>query len=255
MFLFKKIIGPFFDPLSICLIVFALGLLMLWFTKKQRAGRILVSIGFIFLVLTSYTRVPALFIKPLESQYPSMLTIDRSAGVKWIVVLGGGVAADTGMPPNSQLTAPSLARLIEGVRIHNLLPQTRLLVSGGPVYTDIPEAEVMAKTALSLGIDPKKLVVDTESIDTEEQALLIKKVIGTDPFILVTSAYHMPRSVALAKKLGLHPIPAPTDHANKNTTLKTHPAIFFPNAANIQTVESATHEYLGLIWSKLRGKI
>ena len=86
-----------------------------------------------------------------------MVQIPRSPGIKYVVVLGAGVSADNKIPPNAQLSITALARLVEGIRIHNALPQTRLVLSGGLMSNNVSEAEAMAKTALSLGIDPHKI--------------------------------------------------------------------------------------------------
>ena len=81
-----------------------------------------------------------------------------------------------------------------------------------------------------------------------------KKIVGDNKFILVTTASHMPRSMALFKKLGMQPIPAPTDHAMKRRQ-GIHPGVFFPNSGKIRNAELVFHEYLGLAWAKLRGQI
>ena len=255
MFLLKKIVGPFFDPLSICLMLFVIGLIMLWFTKRQRVGKVLVTIGLAILIIASYHWPSVRFIRPLESQHPALLQIDKASGVKWVVVLGEGFVADTKMPPNSQLSNSSLARLVEGIRIHKTLPRTQLVLSNGPGQNNISATGAMARTAELLGVDRQKLVLDSRSRDTEEQALFIKKLVGNDRFVLVTTASHIPRSVALLKKLGLHPIPAPTDHIDKQETGEINPSAFLPAAVNIMRVELAVHEYLGMLWANMRGRI
>ena len=77
---------------------------------------------------------------------------------------------------------------------------------------------------------------------------------GKDQFILITAASHMLRSVALFKKLGMQPIPAPTDHSFKGRQM-INPGVFFPSAGKIGNAERVFHEYLGLAWAKLRGQI
>ena len=71
---------------------------------------------------------------------------------------------------------------------------------------------------------------------------------------LAFSLTHMPRSVALFKKLGMQPIPAPTDYTVKESE-HLSPGSFFPGAGNIVKVERAIHEYLGMIWAEFRGQI
>ena len=255
MYLVKNSVGPFFDPLSICLAIFTIGLIMLWFTKRQTIRKDPDNYrARIFHPCRLYW-FSAPFIKPLESKYPAIVQIPSSPGIKYVVVLGAGVSADKKIPPNAQLSITALARLIEGIRIHNALPQTRLVLSGGLMSNNVSEAQAMAKTALSLGIDRRKMILDSQTKDTEDQAQLIKQIVGNDQFFLVTSASHMPRSIALVKKLGLHPIPTPTDYRVKGDNREITPGKFFPNAVNVMMVELAMHEYLGMAWAKMRGRI
>ena len=108
--------------------------------------------------------------------------------------------------------------------------------------------------ALALGLDRSDLVLEEESKDTKDEARLVKHIVKKDRFILVTAASHMPRSMALFRKQGMNPIPAPTEHLVKKRQ-KVSPGLFFPGASNLRKVERAFHEYLGLVWGKIRGQI
>lgn len=115
------------------------------------------------------------------------------------------------------------------------------------------EAAVLAEAALSLGVNRQDLYLDTRSKDSKDQAQEVKKIVDGKRFIVITSAAHMPRVMALFKKQGLLPIPAPTDYRIK-TRQPINPGMFFPGASNLRNAENAIHEYLGLIWAKLRGQ-
>ena len=118
----------------------------------------------------------------------------------------------------------------------------------------VPNAKIMADVAEAIGVNKQDLVLESLSKDTKDEARLIQKIVGKDQFILVTSASHMPRSVALFKKHGMHPIPAPTDYFVKKRQ-RVSPGIFFPSAGDLYKTERAFHEYLGMVWAKLRGQI
>jgi len=122
MFLFKKIVGPFFFPVTIILMMLILGLFFLLLARKQRTGKILVLIGTTFLGLLSYDGVSERILKPLEYKYPPLLSGQSIQNVKWIVVLGGGHSSDPELPVTSQLSEASLARVVEGIRLHRGLP-------------------------------------------------------------------------------------------------------------------------------------
>ena len=256
MFLFKKIVGPFLFPLSICLEIFLIGLFLLWLTKKKRAGKIFVSAGVVLLILCTYAPVPRLLLQPLESRYPPLLSVKDLPEIRWIVVLGGGHTSDSQMPANSQLDHTSLARLVEGIRLHHSLPGSKLILSGGALYDPVPESKVMADVALALRVQRQNLILESLSKDTEEEAVLIQKMVGQDAFALVTSASHLPRAVGLFRKLGMHPIPAPTDYGIRESPgEEITPGIFFPRSTDLQNAEAAVYEYLGLAWAKLRNRI
>ena len=129
-----------------------------------------------------------------------------------------------------------------------------MLLSGGSVFDSTSDAGAMAKMAMALGIEKKEIVLESESKDTKDQALFIRNIIGNNRFVLVTSASHMARSVALFRAKGMKPIPAPTGFRVKNT-LKMSPARFFPSGKGIDKMERVVYEYLGIAWARLRGQI
>jgi len=90
MFLLKKIIAPFFMPVPACLLLALVGLFCLWFTRKQKTGKVFVTISVLLLGFFSYGAVSDMLAKPLEQEYPPITDIQAYKGVKWIVVLGGG---------------------------------------------------------------------------------------------------------------------------------------------------------------------
>jgi uncharacterized SAM-binding protein YcdF (DUF218 family) len=113
----------------------------------------------------------------------------------------------------------------------------------------------MARVATILKIDRNDIILETSSQDTKDEALKIKKVVGSDRFVMVTSASHMPRAMALFQKQGMNPIPAPTDFWVKTSQQGIHPGSFYPRADGLRKMERVMHEYLGLVWAKLRGQI
>ena len=254
MFLLKKIISAFLYPLPVCLGFLFVGLLFLWFTRKQWAGKVLVTLGALLLALLSSANIADRILSPLEETCLPLRQAGKLPGVKWIVVLGGGHSSDMRLHANAQLSRASLGRLVEAIRIHRELPEAKIIVSAGRRDHVEPGSEVMTKAAKSLGVDEKDLILESTSLDTEDQAMEIKKIVGHDKFILVTSAGHVPRSVFLFEKYGMHPIPAPTDylahnHPDKGKNLER----FFPSIDNLYKTKSAFHEYFGLLWLRIKG--
>jgi len=255
-FVLKKIVTFAVYPLSICLITLVIGLFFVWFTRRQKLGKILVTAGAVALILFSFSPVTDTLLSSLENKFPPLTDLTGLEDVKWIVVLGGGHNSDSRYPANDQLSGASLSRLVEGIRIHNSLKDSKLILSGGAVFDPIPEAKVMSDVALALGVGPGDLLLELESKDTEDQARLISKLVNLkakERFILVTNAAHMPRAMALFRKYGKQPIPAPTDFWVKDIK-GVNPIIFFPSASSLRRMERVFNEYLGLAWAKIKPK-
>ncbi|MDP6925332.1 MAG: envelope biogenesis factor ElyC [Candidatus Scalindua sp.] len=261
MFILKKIIPAFIYPLPISLLFSFVGLYLLWFTTKQKVGKVLVSVGLVILTLFSYSILTNRLLRPLERQYGkfeinSSLAVtetDDKSEVKFIVVLGGGHTSDPELPLLSQLGKGSLVRLIEGIRIYRKYPGSKLLLSGGAVFDPVSEAEIMARVAREIGVPERDIILESKSQDTRDEALFIKPIVGNEPFVLVTTASHIPRSMALFKKLGMNPIPSPVGHSIRDGKRPIFYS-FFPSTGNLYKTELAIHEYLGLTWARLRGQ-
>jgi uncharacterized SAM-binding protein YcdF (DUF218 family) len=108
--------------------------------------------------------------------------------------------------------------------------------------------------ALALGVDPGTLLVEERSRNTRDQAVFIGRIVGKDPFILVTSASHMPRAMGMFRKEGMDPISAPTDHivAESNSPALLH---YLPSEGALKNTRRAVYEFLGLTWARMRGQI
>jgi uncharacterized SAM-binding protein YcdF (DUF218 family) len=262
IFLFKKIMTPLLMPVTLGLEIAFLGLFLLWFTKKQRTGKLLVTLGLGLVLILGHNLVADPLISSLEKGYPpdqiQLEPINPSPhlklSIKYIVILGGGHASDPALPLTSQVSAESLRRLIEGIQLYHRLPETKLIVSGGAIFDSMPHAELMFRLASDLGVPLTDIIVESRPKDTKDEARFIRPIVGGQPFFLVTDASHMRRSVALFRHLNMNPIPAPTGHSVRLDSQLT-PSDFFPNADNLKKSEKAFHEYLGLLWARLRGQI
>jgi uncharacterized SAM-binding protein YcdF (DUF218 family) len=252
MFVLKKIVALLLMPMSLCLGVLGVGILLLWMRRRIGAAKVLLTLVFLVLTALSFSAVADPLIKPLELWYPPLLDTSTLKGVKWVVVLGSGHTSNSELPPNAQIGSSSLVRLVEGIRIHHALPESKLLLSGGAVFDPVPEAVTMAAVARMLGVDPNGMVLEIQSQDTSQQSHFVQEFVQNEQCVLVTSAMHMPRAMLVFKQRGLKPIPAPIEFENlmqKNIG----PYHFFPRAVELCKVEAALHEYLGLLWARVTG--
>jgi uncharacterized SAM-binding protein YcdF (DUF218 family) len=247
-----KAFGSLFFPVPLTCEILALGLVLLWFTRRQKAGKVLVTAGVVLLLLLGNTGISGELLRPIERRYSPLVVSSEAqtpgplrAGM-YIVVLGGGYSSDPTVDLLSRLDEATLARLAEGILLYKKVPGCKLILSGGP-----PEqAESMGKAALALGVKEQDIVLETKSKNTEQEAIFIAPMVGKGPFVLVTSASHMPRAMGLFRKLGMNPIAAPTDYLAKGR-LRLEPDNLFPGYYGLYESERAVYEYLGITWETL----
>ncbi|OGR03906.1 MAG: hypothetical protein A2511_08235 [Deltaproteobacteria bacterium RIFOXYD12_FULL_50_9] len=260
MALAKMLVYRLFFPLPVVLFFLFGGLYFLWFTKRHNVGKSLVTLSGLLLLLCSSMVFGFLSLRPVETQYRPYglgFEIDGPAGkypVKYVVVLGGGQHSQAGLPLTSFLTHESLVRLIEGIRINRQHKESRLVLAGGKGLDSMPEAETMQAIALDLGVKAEDMIVEAQGRDTAEQVKFIQNIVGDSLFVLVTSAAHMPRAMALFAKNGLKPIPAPTGQYSRDMR-GFRPDILFPRAEGVRMVERAIYEFLGTWWARLTKQI
>jgi uncharacterized SAM-binding protein YcdF (DUF218 family) len=252
MFLLKKVISRCLFPLPLSLEIICVGLYLLWFTRKQRTGKALVTFGTLLLTGLSYFFTANGLLHPLERRYPPLDMTSRGEvtrpAVRYIMVLGAGANTDLGVPVSSHVSADLMVRLVEGVRLHRELPGSQLILSGGN-----GSAEGMAQVAEALGVSPQDVILSPTPRDTEEEAMRVAPLLGESPFVLVTSAAHMPRAMGLFRKRSLQPLAAPTDYLAPRQVLDSD--AIFPNAFNLFKSQTAFYEYLGLAWAEVQRKI
>src|SRR6185503_8102234 len=172
MFLLKKFLSPLLFPVPIIVLLLVAGVALLWFSRRQKAGKILVTSGLAVLVVLSYN-VANPVLRSLEHLYPSL---DPSvvAEAKWVIVLGGGTSSDPALPLTARPSGATLGRLVEGMRLQREIPGSRLLLSGAAVFSGGSDADSMAAVAAALGMPREHMVLEDESQDTESQAVNVR---------------------------------------------------------------------------------
>ena len=258
MFLAKKWLGSLLLPLPLLLLLAGIGCLLL-VAQKRRSGAGLLGLALLSLLLLSTRPVANALIRPLETQYPPYQVKEHELTsaeleVKHIIVLGAAQVADPRLPLLSQLGHAGLSRISEGVRLAHAYPEARLIVSGYAGGEGRSSAELYSLVAQELGIDATRLALVPEPKDTAEEAAAIAPMIDSEPTLLVTSASHMPRSIALFQAQGAQPIAAPVGHHAKETAGSLPLYSYLPKAHYLERSEIAWHEYLGSAWHWLTGQ-
>ena len=246
-------------PASLALIVG--GTLLGLSQRHRRLGRTLGLMGILVLLVTSHRQIGLHLLAPLENVYPAIPEFTANtplpadlAACQYIVVLGGGHADMLNLPASSKLSPYALSRLTEAVRLARALPKAKLITLGPGNPGQDTHAHVLATAAISLGIAPHRIIENSLGRDTENEALVVRDITDGARFALVTSAWHMPRSMGLMRKAGLNPVACPTDYqARANQTFNLNDWLW--GIDGLERSSWAIYERLGTFWAKLRGKI
>lgn len=233
------------NPLTFFWLLLAVALLLYKLNKKKTA-KVIALLGITELFLFSVTPLPVYMIRQLEQQYP---VYKGSKNEKLpIHVLGNYHAEDPSLYPSQKLSEQALERVTEGIRVYNL-SHTPISFSGYAVNKQEPTATVMSKAAVSLGVTPKDTLILPSPRNTWEEAQACKKRFGSNKFILVTSATHMPRAMEVFRSLDMQPIAAPAGFIVKEGTTNAM-YNWWPSSFKIMCTEIAFYEYTAQLYYK-----
>lgn len=250
LFTLKKIVGGLVQPLPLLLLLMGIGLALLWFSRWQKGGKVVLSVAWLTLLLISLQPVADKLLLPLETQYPTWRA--ASAPIPYIVVLGGGYTYNPEWAPSSNLIGNSLPRVAEGVRLYRANPGAKMIFTGAAAQTNpVSSARTAAQVAESLGVDPTDIITLDTPRDTEEEAASTAAIVGQQAFLLVTSANHLPRALRFFQAQGLHPIPAPANQLAITSPLNPWERVF-PSAYYLSHSERAWYETLGTLWQWIK---
>ncbi|MDU6922911.1 envelope biogenesis factor ElyC [Franconibacter helveticus] len=250
LFTLKKFIGGLMLPLPFLLLVMALALALLWWSRWQKTAKGLLTASWFALFLLSLQPVTDRLLKPIESAYPTWRGQEK---VNYVVVLGGGYTWNPAWAPSSNLINNSLPRVTEGIRLWHANPGAKLVFTGAPAKTNpVSTAEAGARVAQSLGVPRSDIITLDTPRDTEEEAAAVAKAIGHQPFLLVTSASHLPRAMRFFQHQGLKPIPAPANQMAIESPLNPWERVI-PSPLWLMHSDRVGYETLGRIWQWLKG--
>jgi uncharacterized SAM-binding protein YcdF (DUF218 family) len=255
MFIASKLLALLAQPLHwvIALLVLALAL-----RRHPVAARRLTVVSVLLLVLLGWQPLPDLLLRPLESAYPEFAPDADLSGYTGVVVLGGalepGYLAQAHQQP---LLGESAERMTAAVALVQRHPKLRLVFSGGEgqLFGSGPsEAERAARFFSSMGVEPQRITLEAASRNTYENAVMGAALPGIDPrqrWLLLTSAWHMPRAMGSFEKAGWNVTAYPVDHRTAQTTPWTQYALHL-GAAKWHMV---LREWLGLAAYRITGRI
>jgi len=250
MIFVSKLLTALFLPPG-CIILF---LIVLVFFVKWKI-KIFLGMLLIFFYAFSIQPVSDFLLKPLENAWPPLPEDTDKTWPQAIVVLGGGTVQ--GSPEAGEghdtLSSDALKRAVYAFTLRNTF-RVPLVFSGGKVFDYDQETEAAAAERLfeSLGLDSRRIVLETTSRNTWENARETAKLFSDEGHsleraILVTSAYHVKRGVYCFERNGISVIPAPTDYKCERGR-RYDILSFLPSMIYLENTWLALHEYIGLLY-------
>lgn len=260
MFLFlSKLLPLFIYPLGLSCIMLVVALVMLW--KKPRFAAIPVASALIILLVTSNNWVALSLLRSLEWQN----TPTQLPQAEAIAILGGATKSHFFPRPGVDLGEEG-DRLLYGAELYKQGLAPVIIVSGGRIAwrgSGSPESKDMAEILTQVGVPPDVIIQEPNSYNTHENAVNVKQILnsrGIKNILLVTSAMHMPRSLAIFKREKIAAFAAPTDFLASTNEFQEIQSSFeaqlltvLPDSGSLQNFTRALKEYVGFIIYRLKG--
>ena len=257
MFFYLAKIGWFLlQPLVAVIAIAALG----WIAMRLGFGRLggaMTFLAAVILVLVSLSPLGLVMTAALENRFPRPEIMPRD--VAGIVVLGGSFDTRVARTRGVVELNEAADRVTTALALARMYPDATLLFSGGVAAAfsdDVPETQSAEAFYLSMGLDPNRLKLDARARDTFENARYSLELADPKPgetWLLVTSAYHMPRAVGCFRTVGFDVTPYPVDYRTPGGAEVWRPST--ATTRNLEKVHFALREYLGLAAYWFAGRI
>jgi uncharacterized SAM-binding protein YcdF (DUF218 family) len=253
-FVLSKTIGIALLPANFLIGIGLLGAILLA-TRLASFGRRLLIASAVLLAVCGLSPLGNLLLHPLEARFPPW---DPARGAPdGIVVLGGAIDAELSADHGTVVFTRAADRVVEAAALARQYPKARIIFSGGSAnLTDGPrEADYAAAIFERLGVARDRLIMERRSRNTMENAEFSKELAapkGGERWLLVTSAFHMPRSIGIFRKVGFAVEPCPIDWRTDRSVdwLEFSPFVL----DGLERTEIAVREYLGLVAYRISGR-
>lgn len=255
-FYLSKIFWFFIQPINLAVVLLILGVVagaLGW--RRMRGVAVFFALAVMF--LCAWTSFGALMLSPLEDRFARPAEMPER--VDGIIVLGGGFEGAINRVRGGYELNSGGDRFVETAVLARRFPEAKVLVSGGSgaiVLDGEGDADTAPRLLTALGVERDRLILENRSRNTAENAQFSKDLVSPQPgetWLLVTSAFHMPRSVGLFRKAGFEVVPWPTDY---RTSGEEGVGLFRDNATDsLQNATLGVREWIGLVAYRLSGRI
>jgi uncharacterized SAM-binding protein YcdF (DUF218 family) len=255
-FFLSKTIGKMLLPTNFLIGIGVIGALLLA-TRWASLGRRLMVFSLLMLAVCGFSPLGSWLLYPLESRFPPW---DAARGAPdGIIILGGSIDPDLSIAHGGAVVRSDADRIIAAAALARQYPNARILFTGGSanlMSNDAREADYAGALFESLGVARARLTMERRSRNTQENVEFSKAMVAPksgERWLLVTSAFHMPRSVGLFRKAGFAVEPYPVDWrvGGRSDLL----AFFSVADEGLGRTEIALREWMGLIAYRASGKI
>jgi uncharacterized SAM-binding protein YcdF (DUF218 family) len=258
MFLISKLVGVLTDPATVVLLLLAAGWLLSLSRRGRRKGLALTGATLAVVVLLAVVPVEQWATAWLENRFPPPAAMPEK--VDGIIVLGGAINPLISATRGQVSIGGGATRVTALTALARHYPEARLVYSGGagdPFIQDLKEADYAEAFYREQGVDTGRIVFERQSRNTRENATLTMEAMRPRPgetWLLVTSAWHMPRAVGCFRAAGWPVVAYPVDYATAGrrdrpwwAELRFNPGKGFSGLAPL------IHEAMGLVSYRMMG--
>jgi uncharacterized SAM-binding protein YcdF (DUF218 family) len=248
------------QPSTLIALLIGYGAILIW-TGWARWGRRFVTIGAILLLIAGLSPLGNALILPLEDRFPRA-DLDAPPPPTGFIILGGAEDRLVGEARSAPTLNEAGERIVEAVILARRFPEAKIAFSGGDagiLYKSGSEAEGAETLLTALGVPQERLILEARSRDTYENAVYLKQEFTRDGelgsgkrWLLITSAYHMPRAIGAFRQAGFNVEPWPVDYRTRGRADLTRP--FDKVSEGLRRVDVAAREWVGLLAYWLTGR-
>ena len=256
--MYRFVVDVVLNPFAVLLVIAAVGVFNLWRRRLENVHRLLLPTIALFVLTVMSTPVVAyLALGSLEWDYPSLHDLPQETQA--IVVLGGDLRFYDKMRPTVQLGESTLFRCLEGARLYATSHVRTIVVTGGVIHSGYPQyslAKVMRDFLVSQGIPSKNIVMEERSLTTYENALYSTPLLQDREIqhvVVVTDGKHLKRAEACFAAQGFDVMPTGASYEASLDYWQISDFVPDPNAARL--VCEVCHEWIGLLWYRLKRRI
>jgi len=254
-FIFSKMLGFFTEPTNAIAVICVIGIALV-FLQRQRVGTLLVTFGILSLLVFGYSPVGNVLLLSLTERFPKWQ--DDGRAPDGIIVLGGAIDADSTAARGSLEVNSAGERVTATLDLARRYPQARIVFTGGSgslIGKSLSEAPVASEWLQRLDVARERITLEIDSRTTDENAAFTARLVtpkSGERWLLMTSAWHMPRAVGAFRRAGFDVEAYPVDWRTRGWIDATE--TFDSASAGLGRSDIAVHEWVGLITYWLAGR-